>query len=152
MRALILFITCFCIGIDTAKIQAQTIDEFDLDDYRWKYRVLLVFSPNTYNSDYRDQARSLKQNRSGIQERDLKVFYALGQSSASAREQIIPDKAVQRLREHFDVSASNYTVILIGKDGTEKMRTNESVSTQKLFKEIDAMPMRKLEMKDGGKN
>lgn len=40
-----------------------------------------------------------------------------------------------------------FTFILVGKDGGEKMRVDTVVSTAQLFAIIDAMPMRKAEMK-----
>lgn len=149
MQKLILTLIMMTIGTGTMSIKAQTMSDFDLGDHKWQDRVLRVFSPNTYNADYRKQVQILRKSKPGIQERDLKVFYALEQSSASAKGEIIPDGEVQDLRKNFEVSASDYTVILIGKDGTEKLRTHEAISAQKLFEEIDSMPMRKLEMKDG---
>jgi hypothetical protein len=148
-RTTILFLIVV-VGTGFINAQAQTMDYFDLGDYKWQNRVLLVFSPNTFNSDYRDQVKDLRSSKSGIKERDLNVFYALNQSSALAKGQIIPDDATENLRNHFDISSSDFTVLLIGKDGTEKLRSDGAVSTTKLFKTIDAMPMRKLEMKNDG--
>ncbi|HBX66128.1 MAG: hypothetical protein CL670_04945 [Balneola sp.] len=128
---------------------AQSLDNFDLGDYKWNSRVLVVFSPNTFNADYRDQTKALKDSKSGIEDRDLEVFYVLDQSSALAKGKIIPDDEAANLRNQFDVPSQNFTTILIGKDGTEKLRTSDAVSTKKLFETIDAMPMRKLEMKKG---
>jgi hypothetical protein len=129
---------------------AQELDYFDMDDYKWQNRVLLIFSPNTYNPQYRAQVETLKNKRSGINERDLKIFYVLEQSSASVKDALIPDDASKELRNDFDIPQADYAVILIGKDGTEKLRTGEALSTDKLFKKIDSMPMRKLEMQDDG--
>jgi hypothetical protein len=133
-------------------IHAQSLDNFDLGDYKWNSRVLIVFSPNTFNADYRDQTKALKTSKSGVKDRDLEVFYALDQSSALAKGKIIPDDEAANLRNQFDVPSQNFTTILIGKDGTEKLRSSGAISSNKLFKTIDSMPMRKLEMKkdDGG--
>lgn len=132
-------------------LQAQDSDLTDLGDYKWQNRVLLIFSPNTYNSDYRDQVDALKNETSGIQERDLKIFYALQQSSASVKGALVSDEAIDELRSDFGISSSEFVVLLIGKDGDEKYRSDEFISSNKLFKEIDSMPMRKLEIGDGGK-
>ena len=144
-----LLITSFLFAMTTA--HAQDFENFDLSDYKWDNRVLLVFSPNTFNADYRDLSSDLKKAKAGIQERDLEVFYALEQRSASAKGQILPDEVTQSLRAQFDVSTSDFAIILIGKDGTEKLRADKSISTKELFEEIDSMPMRKLEMKNDGK-
>ena len=51
------------------------------------------------------------------------------------------------LRADYDVSGE-FTVILIGKDGTEKERFSEPVEPASLFNLIDQMPMRRREMKE----
>lgn len=40
-----------------------------------------------------------------------------------------------------------FTVILVGRDGGEKYRSTEVTSTKQFFTLIDAMPMRKVEMR-----
>ncbi|MAO65204.1 MAG: hypothetical protein CL666_09420 [Balneola sp.] len=129
-------------------LQAQ---DFNLDDHKWKDRVLLVFSPNTYNPDFRDQAKQLKNARKGINERDLKVFYVLQESSASVKGDVLEGDETSDLLTEFDVSSGDFVVILVGKDGTKKLQTEESISSDRLFEVIDDMPMRKLEMKEDGK-
>ncbi|MDR9419652.1 DUF4174 domain-containing protein [Gracilimonas sp.] len=129
----------------------STAQDFNIDDHKWKDRVLLIFSPNTYNQDYRDQVDYLDDAQEGIKERDLKAYYVLKESSASVRGQVLENEDSDYIRSEYGISPSDFTVILIGKDGTEKLRIEEALSTKRLFKEIDAMPMRKLEMKDDGK-
>jgi len=126
-------------------LKAQNSDFSKQSDYKWQNRVLLIFSPNTYNSDYRDQVDALKKETGGIKERDLKIFYALEQTSASVKGTLVPEETIDELRSEF-------VVLLIGKDGDEKYRNDEFLTANKLFKEIDSMPMRKLEMDDGENN
>jgi hypothetical protein len=141
-------ISGFLFSSISMEVSAQS---FDLDDHKWKDRVLLVFSPNTYNFDYRKQVKALNKSRDGINERDLKIYHILQETSTSVKGEIIEDDDADYLLSDFGVSSSDFTVILVGKDGTEKLRTNEFLQTDDLFDEIDAMPMRKLEMKDDGK-
>ena len=54
------------------------------------------------------------------------------------------------MRDRFEVGQNEFQVILIGKDGTEKIRSDEAISSDYLFEAIDAMPMRRLEMKEDG--
>lgn len=49
-------------------------------------------------------------------------------------------------RKQFEVS-DDFVLILIGKDGTDKLRTEQSVLADCLFGLIDRMPMRKEEMR-----
>jgi len=39
-----------------------------------------------------------------------------------------------------------FSVVLIGKDGGEKLRRDSFLSTRELFAFVDAMPMRRAEM------
>jgi hypothetical protein len=53
------------------------------------------------------------------------------------------------LRRQFQVDDRRFTVVLLGKDGGEKLRTHVPVTIEKLDALIDAMPMRQQEMRDG---
>jgi hypothetical protein len=134
----------------TADLSAQMEDSFDLDEHRWNNRVLLVFSPNNTYTDLTRTMEMVQNNRGGISERDLKVFQVLENIGNSSGDNVLQSDDAQDLRERFKVSPNEYKSILIGKDGTEKMRTGEVVTAKRLFEIIDAMPMRKLEMKDNG--
>ncbi len=50
-------------------------------------------------------------------------------------------------RRRFHVRPNDFTVILIGKDGGEKLRSHQPVSLDILRSTIDAMPMRQEEMR-----
>ncbi|WP_190510597.1 DUF4174 domain-containing protein [Leptolyngbya sp. FACHB-321] len=63
----------------------------------------------------------------------------LGQSLSSA--------SADRLRQQFGIPPEEFAVILVGKDGTEKQRSQTPVDLELLFRTIDAMPMRQQEMR-----
>jgi hypothetical protein len=46
--------------------------------------------------------------------------------------------------------ASSFAVVLVGKDGGEKRRSNDVVAVEELFAQIDAMPMRQSERRRAG--
>ena len=52
------------------------------------------------------------------------------------------------LRRHFAVPDDGFAAILVGKDGTEKLRSDTPVTPVTLFAAIDAMPMRQQELRD----
>ena len=54
---------------------------------------------------------------------------------------------VATARSRFKVSCASFRVVLIGKDGSPKLSSNDLVSFDKLSALIDAMPMRKQEIK-----
>ena len=50
-------------------------------------------------------------------------------------------------RKRFRIASGEFTVILLGKDGGEKLRSHIPLSFEKLRDTIDAMPMRRQEMR-----
>jgi Glu-tRNA(Gln) amidotransferase subunit E-like FAD-binding protein len=50
------------------------------------------------------------------------------------------------MRHRFKVEPNDFLVILIGKDGQEKLDSRAPVTVDQLEKLIDSMPMRKREM------
>ena len=50
--------------------------------------------------------------------------------------------------KRFKLSGAAFTVLLIGKDGGEKLRSHEIVSPETLCQLIDSMPMRQEEMRE----
>lgn len=53
------------------------------------------------------------------------------------------------VREQYGIERGTFAVILIGKDGGEKFRSEEPVGPKVFFDRIDAMPMRRREMRRG---
>ena len=74
----------------------------------------------------------------GIEERDLTITEVTG------NELLYKKYKVDR--------QTDFTLILVGKDGSEKLRTHSLLSNNKLFALIDAMPMRREEMRNTKKN
>jgi hypothetical protein len=102
----------------------------DLKHFQWKNRILLLFAPTTADERLKKQTDQIEANRAGFDERDLLTF-------------IIPEQSP--LRAQFHVNNKAYIVILLGKDGTEKLRQESVVDPEKLFRLIDSMPMRRAE-------
>ena len=119
---------------------------FDLSEYQWKNRLILLFSPQT-NNMYQQQHDLLRTDQPGLNERDLLVFSVIGDRVVVETDSAGIERAA-KLREHYRVDESTFTFILIGKDGSEKMRSNTVVTRNELYSIIDAMPMRREEMRE----
>ena len=52
------------------------------------------------------------------------------------------------LQNTYHIPPDSFSLILIGKDGHEKDRWSEPVDMQEIFSVIDAMPMRRQEIRD----
>lgn len=80
----------------------------------------LIVSGNSTHKLFAETLKKLEQNKAALDERDVEV----------------------KTRR-----ASSFSIVLIGKDGTEKWRTDKAFEIKKITQLIDQMPMRKLEMK-----
>lgn len=99
-------------------------------------RQLLIFGL-PHSKLVLQQLELLKKDAAGLEERDIVIILA-------AKENPIYKK--------YKVKASKpLTVILVGKDGGEKHRTHNVITADKLFSIVDAMPMRKAELRYGKK-
>lgn len=94
-------------------------------------RQLLIFGKEENQLFVQKQLQLLDSATDGVKERAIKT--------------IVLEKDSPLLRK-YQVKPGQFTIILIGKDGTEKYRTNKLLQIQDLFAIIDAMPMRKAEM------
>lgn len=96
-------------------------------------RQLLIFADNANSRYLKDQQQILNADANGLKERDIeiKMFYS-GSDQEKFRQKNIK---------------SAFTVILVGKDGGDKLRSTKPLTLQKLYSTIDAMPMRQSEMK-----
>jgi hypothetical protein len=85
-------------------------------------RLLVISTPSLNDDAYRTQAALLLPALAGLNERDFVVQIQFGTKS--------------------------FSVVLIGKDGGEKLRRAIPLSPEELFAVVDAMPMRRAEMRE----
>ncbi|WKN32575.1 DUF4174 domain-containing protein [Porifericola rhodea] len=120
-------------------------DSSILKKYEWKNRLLLLFSP-THNTTYQQQLKQLNKHKADLTERDLIVFYITEKDIKTSESTNYTNENKQALLNYYKVNTDTFFVILIGKDGTQKIKQNKLLSIEQLFGTIDAMPMRRREM------
>lgn len=129
---------------------AQDNGEFQRSDYRWKNRLLFVFAPSQESAEHKEQMKELNSRHEGVLDRDLKIFHFFSDDESYGDGMQIDKKTTEKLYQAYDVNPDRFTVVLIGKDGTEKLRTRGLLKIKQLFGRIDSMPMRQREMRDQG--
>lgn len=107
-----------------------------LTAYRWTSRVLLVFAPDATDARLAQQRRIMAAAQAGMGERDLVLVEALG----SAPEALA-------LRKRYELPPDAFRAVLVGKDGGAKLSAAEPIPARVLFSTVDAMPMRRDEMR-----
>lgn len=117
-----------------------------LSDYQWKNRLIVILTANASNENVEDQMEEFQNKKAEMEERKLVVF----QITPSEYRTLFPEKTAWKEQKDMYVelkkSASTYEVLLIGLDGGVKLRQDETLKSELLFKEIDSMPMRQAEM------
>ena len=98
-------------------------------------QVLLFYNANG-SETWEKQSQELKNHEAGLRERDIEVT-----SFRFSKE-----NAEQWKKWDVDTS-SNFTYVLVGRDGGVKHKSGKIVSCKELFALVDAMPMRKYEVK-----
>jgi hypothetical protein len=124
--------------------------DFELDavsDFRWKYRLIIVFSQG---SDTLAIEILLAREKELIVERDILWFVVTRNSVSSNYSECVNETLASSMRDQFQSEQStDIDVVLVGKDGKIKHRAN-SLDTIDLYFRIDQMPMRQSELKSKG--
>ena len=118
-----------------------------MDTFMWQKRPLLLFAPRSDTPGVRDFRAALGQVQADFLERDMVLIEAYEGDRAWLDGRRLPDGTARHLRERFDVAQGEEVVILVGKDGGEKLRTTPVMSLERIFGLVDTMPMRRAEMR-----
>ncbi len=123
-------------------------DRVSADPYRWSYRPVFVFAPSPSHPALQRQDAINKRAEAAFRERDIVVVNVIGQGVSAA---LGPPPGVDagQLRKRFGVGEDDFAFILVGKDGGIKLRSDSPVPAARLSGVIDAMPMRRREMREG---
>jgi hypothetical protein len=145
------FVLTLLIGLFAGAALGKDTDSVDLNAYQWKNRLLLLFASSEEDQDYLTLKKEIDRQATEVKDRDLLVFYVLERGeSRLGHERLNPHQALF-LKRHLSVPSGRFTIILIGKDGGEKIRQESPVDLKEILAIIDAMPMRQQEMKKKSK-
>ena len=112
-----------------------------LASYRDKNRVLLVFAPSGKDASYQEQMKLWRSEKAGFEDRQLVVLPVLADGKAS------PGDEPGTLAKRYGADDKSFKLVLIGKDGHDAYSSGKPVTAESLYSRIDAMPMRREEMK-----
>lgn len=129
--------TIFCFSFINMKAQ-------DLNTHKWKNRVLLIISEKVNSESYKKQINILKNNNEALLERKLVIYHILPKKYKLNNENWV---ASSNLFKRYNSKDETFKIVLIGLDGSVKLEENNVISAEKLFSIIDAMPMRKSEIR-----
>ena len=125
-------------------------DPAALEQYQWKHRLLLLFAPSPRAPNYEQQVQLLADCEDDLDARDLLVFHLFQEGQSRLRQEQMDEAQAAMLRTRFGVGEDDFQLILIEKDGTEQRRDDTPVKPEALFEQIDALPIRQRELREGG--
>ena len=112
-----------------------------LNDLKWKNRILVVLYDNEFQF-----FKNIKQNIKGLDERNF-VIISFHNARAFIDEKPMSEKFSRSVSQKIKNINPNHRLILIGKDGSIKSSYLFETELEKIFYDVDKMPMRKYEMK-----
>lgn len=118
----------------------------ELSDYLWQRRPLLVFAPTDTDPRIVETMSRIEASRCDFVDRDMVLGRFVTDGTSTLDGQIVDTSQVQRLFSQFGIGADSFSVVLVGKDGGEKLRVNDVPNLQTIYAVIDGMPMRGREM------
>ena len=156
------------LGISSTSMMGQALPEQDrghqptdacpaqphtLGAMRNCYRPLLVFAPAMDNPQLVQQFNQLKTQPDELKRRNMLYVPIVPEGhnqpvpSSKVPTARLSEDELAALRHRFNVEPEEFLVILIGKDGGQKLDSRTPVGIEQLKRLIDSMPMRKSEKK-----
>jgi hypothetical protein len=114
-------------------------------------RVLLLFTPTALDSRYGRQLDAFNHHEAELLSRDLVLIPLVQQPGPSNISPVLRNmqppliQADEQItfRRRFNIAPSDFVVILLSKDGAEKLRTTTPITIARLTHTLDALPKRK---------
>lgn len=118
----------------------------ELDGYLWNHRPLLVFAPSASDPRLVETLARIESSRCEFTSRDLVLAQVLTDGTSMLDGRVLEPDSARRLVDQYAVADNTFTVLLIGKDGSQKLRADTVPNLQTVYAVIDGMPMRGQEM------
>ena len=112
-----------------------------VNDFKWKNRLLVI-----RNKNQKLLFEQIKKNKNKLIERDIAIIVLKG-NNAFIKNNLLPEKFFKSLNKKIKHLDSSYEIILFGLDGKIKKIYEKNIDLNKVFLDIDKMPMRKYEIK-----
>ncbi len=114
--------------------------------HQWVDRLLLIFARDLATEDLKTQWSYRQNDLPGYRDRNLKVYLILGENILNEAREEVSESGAPQVRQRFKINPDEFAIILLDKDGTEKLRKFFPTPSPVIFKTIDATPMRQREI------
>ena len=116
-----------------------------------KQRVVLVFAPAEDDPHFKEQRTEMRHHLRECSDYDLLLVSAAlhagpSRPPADPLSGSLSGDEQAAARRRFHILPDEFTVLLLGKDGGEKLRSKDVLTLSTIAAAIDAMPMRQQEV------
>jgi hypothetical protein len=132
-------ILIFLLLLSSLHLQSQ-----ELSSYRWNNRLLLVMSDNPNSPEVRRQISLFAHDSLALAERKLLLLQVFPNHYLMGSNNFVRRQSGEIFFDH-KTSKRPFEMVLIGLDGSEKLRRYEIIQPADLYAIIDVMPMRRSE-------
>ena len=126
---------------------AMTVNAQVLDHYQWKNRLLFLVADRTDDPSLQRQLAAFENHAVALKERDLMVFL-MDRKKVFHKNGEMSTLDTSTTYHSLGLPLNCIGLVLVGKDGGVKYRADFPVPPNEIFDRIDAMPMRRAEMKN----
>ncbi|WP_420573230.1 DUF4174 domain-containing protein [Kordia sp.] len=126
------------------------INAQDLKKHRWEHRIIIIKTSDVNSKKYKAQKEAFQNVAKEFIDRKL-ILYTIIANTVTITDYAngLLDTAEtfsKNLAKKFS-KGKEFEVLLIGLDGSVKLRQTEVLPTKELYDKIDSMPMRRSEMR-----
>jgi hypothetical protein len=141
MKALLFFAALiFCLPVS---VEAQS-----LNSYRWKSRLVLLFTPSPDDPMFERQVKLLRGQNEEFEDRNVVFLFITPDGKFENTGRFLNQADAQKMYQKFGVEQFQFELVLVGLDGYEKFRAENRITPPSvLMNLIDQMPMRASELR-----
>jgi hypothetical protein len=144
MYSAVAWLRRFCLML---LILPMGVSAVSLDDYLWRNRLLILVAPDVADPAIEGVLETLKHHSYELADRHMLVIQLYENVQSVVDDRPITAQQSNRLRSDLGVGPAERLLLLIGKDGSVKRRAPLDTDVQEIFRQIDAMPMRREEIR-----
>jgi hypothetical protein len=121
-----------------------------LNQYQWKARPLLVFTPGPDDPLFVEQMQLLGAAKEELDERQITIILITPEGEHENTGLFTEQSKSEFFYDYFSVQPYQLETILVGLDGTEKYRVRNAVTPVSVWMDlVDSMPMRQRQIRQG---
>jgi len=126
----------------------MTVNSQNLEKHQWMNRVILIISNDSTSEIYNSQIKEFSNNTKEFADRKLLVYHIFPNTYKILNDDNDSWIKGSALFKKYSTQNRDFKIILIGLDGNIKLEQYKLLTTEQLFTTIDAMPMRRAEIKN----